>query len=231
MSDPLYFYKKYFYVQHPIKGSILFEPYWFQEKTLRNYHVQPYNYTSTARQMGSTLMSAAHATWEILFNSDQDIMMVSNKHACAIEMLRKVQFAYEMIPDWMKPEATDFTKTQLILDNGSRISAAVTSENAACGRAPSRIIWDMALWTPINKQVGFIRSIEPSLFYGTKMIVSTSGGGPHISPELFSLIMRPDWEHNFIAWDDHPERDEAFKQDQITLLGEERWRKEYECRW
>ena len=52
----LYFLKNYFYIQHPVKGKIRFEPYDFQEGMLAAYH----NYTNvvilSGRQNGKCLI-------------------------------------------------------------------------------------------------------------------------------------------------------------------------------
>ena len=37
-QDPVYFLKKYCYIQHPMKGKIPFHTWDFQEKTLRDFH-------------------------------------------------------------------------------------------------------------------------------------------------------------------------------------------------
>ena len=36
-ADPIYFLKKYSFIQHPIKGKIPFSLYDFQEKTLEEF--------------------------------------------------------------------------------------------------------------------------------------------------------------------------------------------------
>ena len=37
-AGPLYFLKKYFYIQHPVQGKLLYSPYEFQENLVNTYH-------------------------------------------------------------------------------------------------------------------------------------------------------------------------------------------------
>jgi hypothetical protein len=65
-SDPndgyLYFIKNFFYIQHPVKGKMLLEPYDYQIRLLQSYH----NYTNTVnlcpRQVGKCSFSKTHVT-------------------------------------------------------------------------------------------------------------------------------------------------------------------------
>lgn len=54
-EDPIYFIRTYCQVQHPIKGSIPFELYPYQEKMLRAYHTNRQNVVLSARQTGKAL--------------------------------------------------------------------------------------------------------------------------------------------------------------------------------
>lgn len=61
-TDPddgyLYFIKNFFYIQHPVKGKMLLEPYDYQIRLLQSYH----NYTNTVnlcpRQVGKCQIAA-----------------------------------------------------------------------------------------------------------------------------------------------------------------------------
>jgi hypothetical protein len=43
MQSPVYFMKKYVKIQHPIRGSIFFDLYPFQEETLSSFHEYDFN--------------------------------------------------------------------------------------------------------------------------------------------------------------------------------------------
>ena len=46
-SDPVYFLKKYCFIQHPIKGKIPFHLYDFQEKTVSDFVPNRFNMVFT----------------------------------------------------------------------------------------------------------------------------------------------------------------------------------------
>ena len=52
-KDPVYFMKKYCYIQHPTRGRILFSLYPFQEKVLHLFRDNDYIITLKSRQLDS----------------------------------------------------------------------------------------------------------------------------------------------------------------------------------
>jgi hypothetical protein len=42
-KDPVYFFKKYCYIQHPSRGKILFNLYDFQENLMHDVEKNPFN--------------------------------------------------------------------------------------------------------------------------------------------------------------------------------------------
>ncbi len=55
-SDPetgyLYFMKNFFYIQHPVRGKIKFEPYGYQLNLLESYHKHRFSVSLMPRQSG-----------------------------------------------------------------------------------------------------------------------------------------------------------------------------------
>jgi len=54
MSDPFYFMENFMYIQHPMDGRVLFEPYKFQKGMIKTIADNRYSILLTARQMGKT---------------------------------------------------------------------------------------------------------------------------------------------------------------------------------
>ena len=80
-TDPdtgyLYFMKNYFYIQHPVKGKIIFEPYEYQVKLLRSYNDHRFNINMLPRQSGKTTCAAGYLLWYAMFNPDQTILVAA----------------------------------------------------------------------------------------------------------------------------------------------------------
>ena len=53
VADPAYFMKKYCYIQHPIRGKILFKLYPYQETVLEEYQANRFNIVLKSRQTGT----------------------------------------------------------------------------------------------------------------------------------------------------------------------------------
>lgn len=138
-EDPIYFIKHYCQVQHPIKGSIPFELYPYQEKMLRAYHKNRQNVVLSARQTGKTTTSMAYLLWFASFNFEKTILIASNNEAGAMECIHKIRFMYERLPHWIKPGLADdgWNKHNIGFDNSSRIISTATSENSGRGFAIS----------------------------------------------------------------------------------------------
>lgn len=48
----LYFAKNFAYIQHPVKGKLLFDPYEYQERLMQSYHNYRFNINMMPRQTG-----------------------------------------------------------------------------------------------------------------------------------------------------------------------------------
>jgi hypothetical protein len=217
------------YVQHPIRGSVLFNPYPTQEKTLKNYKNHKLNMTRGARQMGTTTLSVAHILWTIVTKSDEDIMIVSDKLHGAHEILSRVRYSLELLPDWLRPEAVVNNKNQMHFDNGTTINASAANENAPRGRAVSLMVWDNASYTPEERASEFWDANLPNISTGGDAIISTTGSGLDLNHTFNKLWTSGQFQLNRMMWDEHPYRNEDFRRDQISIIGERKWIEEFEC--
>src|SRR5690348_4167915 len=101
-ASPVYFMKHYVKIQHPIRGSILFDLYPFQEQTLQDFADYKFNIILKSRQMGISTLVAAYSLWLMIFNKDKNILLISLKQEDAKEVITKVRFANENLPTWLK---------------------------------------------------------------------------------------------------------------------------------
>lgn len=81
----------------------------------------------------NTTMLTIYALWVAAFNDFQNIIIVANKEATAIEIFRRVRLAYEELPNWLKPGVKEYGKTSCEFENGSRIGISTTTGSAARG--------------------------------------------------------------------------------------------------
>ena len=220
-QDPAHFMKKYCYIQHPQRGRIQFNLFPFQEKTLRLVRDNPYSIILKSRQLGISTLSAGFSLWLMLFHKDKNILCIATKQETARNMVTKVKFMYENLPSWLQVTAEENNKLSLRLKNGSQIKATAASSDAGRSEAVSLLLVDEA---------AFIDNID-EIWASAQQTLATGGGAIVLStPYGTGNWFHKTWvnaesnENQFLPiklpWWVHPERDEAWRISQDTLLGD-----------
>ncbi len=241
-QDVVYFVKTYCQVQHPVKGSVPFALYPYQEEMLRQYCLNRQVVVLSARQTGKSAVSAAYLLWYAIFTDEKTVLIASNKNENAMEMIYRIKFMYERIPHWLKAGLMDdgYNKHMIGFDNGSRIISTATSENSGRGMSISLLFLDEFAFVRDTVQEEFWTSISPTLATGGSCIItSTPNGDNNLYAKLWRGANIPlDHTSNVgsngfypiqVAWDEPPGRDEQFKKTETAKIGELRWSQEYEC--
>ena len=154
-DSPVYFMKHYVKIQHPVRGTINFDLFQFQEETLKSFHDYKFNIILKSRQMGISTLVSAFSLWTMIFNKDKNILIISLRQDDAKDIISKVRFANENLPSWLKVKCLEDNRLSLKFANGSQIKAASTTKKSGVGQALSLLIIDEAaliddaaeLWT------------------------------------------------------------------------------------
>ena len=101
-SDPVYFMKKYCWIQHPTRGRTQFNLYPFQEKVLGLLNKHDKSVILKSRQLGISTLSAGIALHMMLFQKDKNILVIATKQETAKNLVTKVRFMYDQLPSWLK---------------------------------------------------------------------------------------------------------------------------------
>lgn len=217
-SDPVYFMKKYVKIQHPLRGTISFSLYPFQEKTLTEFHEFDFNIVLKSRQMGISTLVAAYSLWLMLFYTDKNILVISKTQEVAKEIVSKVRFANDNLPSWLKVQALDNNKLSLKLKNGSRILAVSSASDAGRSFALSLLIIDEAAF--IDKIDEIWTAAYPTLSTGGRAIIlSTPNGVGNLFHKMWKDAEAKKNNFNTIKlpWDLHPERDQTWRDKQTEI--------------
>ena len=192
------------------------------------------NYTVTH----NTVCAQAYLLWYACFNPNKTILIAANKNDNAMEIIGKIQYGYEYLPMWLKPgvKHDGWNKHEIKFDNDSRIVSTATSENSGRGMAISLLYLDEFAFIQTQIQEKFWTSILPTLSTGGSAIITSTPNG---AIDKFASIWRAaNMENNtdglifapvYVAWNEPPGRDEKFKREHIAMLGELKWKQEYEC--
>lgn len=180
----------------------------------------------------NTTVIAAYLLWYACFKKNKYILVASKDNDAALDVMDRIRFSYEELPEWIKPGCIYFNKHELAFDNKSTIKSSATTENTGRGRSISLLMLDELAFVKREFQEGMWASLAPTLSTGGKCIISSTPNGDQ---ELFAELWRGSecGDNNFARvhapWDAHPDRDETFKYKMIGNIGELKWKQEYEC--
>ena len=248
-ADPvdgyLYFARKFFYIQHPVKGKLLFQPFDYQVGLMHSYHDNRFNINMLPRQSGKTTCASAYLLWFAMFHPDQTILVAAHKYTGAQEIMARIRYGYELCPDYIRSGVTSYNKGSMEFDNGSRIVSATTTGNTGRGMSISLLYCDEFAFVQPNIATEFWTSISPTLATGGRAIITST---PNSDEDTFATIWKESQDrfdefgdertdglgrngfHGFRSeWSDHPDRDDEWRRQEIGRIGEERFRREYGC--
>lgn len=229
-KDPIYFMKKYVKIQHPIRGTLHFLTYPFQDRTLADLIKYDQNIILKSRQMGITTLVAAYSLWLMIFHENKEIICLSITQETSKAIVTKVRFANDNLPSWLKLQEEEDNRLSLKFTNGSKIVAISSAGTAGRSGAASLLIIDEA---------GFIDKIEEiwlssqyTLATGGKAIVlSTPNGVGNWFHKMWTESEAGANSMNRITlpWHLHPERDQKWRDEQTKLSGEKGAAQECDC--
>lgn len=193
----------------------------------------------------NTTCAAAFLLWKAMFTPDATILITANKLVQALEIMDRIRYAYENLPDFIRAGITEYNKGTVAFDNGSKIVSRATSSDAGRGLSITLLYLDEFAFVPPNKAQEFWTSIQPVLSTGGSCIITST---PKSDEDQFAQIWKGAndctdeygnptglkvGKNNFfpvnVPWHKHPERDEAWAKPFRESLGEARFRQEFEC--
>jgi hypothetical protein len=242
-SGYLYFARKFAYIQHPVKGKLLFDPFEYQLRLMHSYHNYRFNINMMPRQTGKTTCAAIYLCWFAMFNPDQTILIAAHKYTGAQEIMQRIRYVYELCPDHIRAGVTNYNKGSIEFENGSRIVSATTTGNTGRGMSISLLYCDEFAFVQPNVATDFWTSISPTLATGGRAIITST---PNSDEDTFATIWKQAEDkfdehgneqevglngfHSFRSyWNEHPDRNDEWKVEELGRIGEERFRREYDC--
>src|SRR6056300_1144594 len=239
--DPQYFITEYCWIQHPVKGRLKFELFDYQRELLDAYHNHKYSIALISRQMGKSTAAAAYLLWYAMFMPDQTILIAAHKYSGAQEIMQRIRFAYELLPNFIRAGVTAYNKGSLEFDNGSRIIAQATTENTGRGLSISLAYLDEFAFVRPTIAREFWTALSPTLSTGGKCIITST---PNQDDDQFAQIWREanKTQHSYgneqevgkngfkaysADWTAQTDRDQKWADVEQGKIGEERFRREH----
>ncbi len=230
LVDPIYFMKKYVKIQHPIRGTVNFDLYEFQEKTLTDLVNHDFNIILKSRQMGISTLTAAYSLWLMVFHKDKNVLCISINQETSKEIVTRVRFANDNLPSWLKVKEQEDNRLSLRLTNGSQIKAVSSAGTSGRSSALSLLIIDEAAFIDNIEEIWL--SAQYTLSTGGRAIMlSTPNGVGNFFHQTWIKAEAKENEFNTIRlpWYLHPERDQSWRDKQTELSGVKGAAQECDC--
>lgn len=243
VTGPEYFMSNYFYIQHPVKGKMLYNPFDYQSRLIDTYHNNRFSIALMPRQTGKSTSAAGYLLWYAMFVPDSTILIAAHKFSGSQEIMQRIRYAYEDCPDYIRAGAVSYNKGSIDFDNGSRIVSATTTENTGRGMSITLLYCDEFAFVRPTIGREFWTSISPTLATGGKCIITST---PNSDEDQFAVLWKGANKledefgnptqigvNGFKAfrsyWNEHPDRDDKWAEEQRAQLGDERFRREMDC--
>ena len=243
ITDPKYFLLQHCYIQHPTKGRMKFNLYEYQKRLVDVYHQNRYSIAMLPRQTGKSTCAAGYLLWYAMFIPDSTILIAAHKYSGAQEIMQRIRFMYETLPNYIRAGVTSYNKGSLEFDNGSRIIAQATTENTGRGLSLTLVYLDEFAFVPPRIAEEFWTALSPTLSTGGKCLITST---PNQDDDQFAriwreacnttdqfgneqLLGRNGFKHILVSWQEHPDRDEEWAVEERAKIGEDRFRREHGC--
>ena len=232
-DDPVYFAKNYVKIVSLDEGLVPFNLYPFQEKLVNNFHNNRFNICKMPRQTGKSTTVVSYLLHYAVFNDSVNIGILANKAKIAMDLLGRLQIAYENLPKWMQQGIIAWNKGSLELENGSKILAASTSASAVRGMSFNILFLDEFAFVPNHVADDFFASVYPTISSGssTKVIIVSTPRGMNHFYRMWHDAERGvnEYKPTDVHWSEVPGRDEKWKAQTIANTSEQQFKVEFEC--
>lgn len=174
-------------LSHPTRGLIPLSESIYKWQILAAIDYLQYSFTISLkpRQTGNSSFVAAYCIWRSLFYRSQECVVVSLTQRDSSDFLRRVKFAYDNLPNWLKAEMSEDSKTSMSFRNNSRIKALPSGSNIGRGLSASCMILDEFAFVERANQM--LAAIIPTISTGLK----TENSRTTLSSSLFIISTLP----------------------------------------
>lgn len=244
-ESAVYFIRNYCKIISVDEGLVPFNLWPFQEKLVEICLSNRKVIAMLPRQMGKSTTICCLLLWNVIFNDYYKVAILSNRSRAAKSVLKRIKVAYECLPFWLQHGIKIWNTGDIELENSSSIVADATSGSAARGDSFSAILLDEFAHVERGMQKEFFQSVYPTVSSGktTKTwIISTPNGMEQfykmytdaekrqLHPEKFTT---DEINQGFVPfrafWNDHPNRDEAWRRGELMNMTEDMFDQEYNC--
>lgn len=191
----------------------------------------------------NTTTAACYLLWYAMFVPDSVIMVAAHKYTGSQEIMQRIRYAYEEIPDFIRCGVSSYNKGSIEFDNKSRIVSTTTTADTGRGYSITLLYLDEFAFVRQSIAEEFWTAISPTLSTGGKALITST---PNSDEDQFAKIWRDANKcydsygnktdvgiNGFKAfrayWQEHPDRDEAWAEVERNKIGKSRFAREFQC--
>jgi hypothetical protein len=239
-EDPIYFAENYIKIVHVDRGFIPIEMYDFQKDIVKAISKNRRVVVNASRQAGKTTTAVAIILHYILFNEYKTVALLANKAASALEILNRIQMAFEALPAWLQQGVVTWNKGSMELENGCKVIAAASSSSSIRGKSIAFLYIDETAF--LNNWEEFFASVYPTISSGkeTKILLTST---PNSLNHFWKICKEAQEDVNELGqgkngyiykevpWNAVPGRDESWKEDTLASISWnlEQFAQEFNC--
>jgi Terminase RNaseH-like domain/Terminase large subunit, T4likevirus-type, N-terminal len=231
--DPIYFIQKYCKIVSLDLGLVDFDLYDYQKKFIDIIENNRKVISMQPRQMGKSQVVAAYCLWYTLFQANKTVAILANKANAAREIMFRYQLMYEHLPLFLQQGIRTWNKGDIELENGSIVFTAATSKSGVRGRSVNLLYVDETAIIPNNIAEEFFTAVYPVVSAGstTKIILTSTPLGYNHFWKFWNDAEQG--TNGFVSYrvkyNEHPDRDEKWAEEQRKLLGDLKFNQEVLC--
>ncbi len=184
-----------------------------------------FNILKSARQVGKTICTGISLTHYLLFNTDKNLMILSNTGSTTTEILDKIKVIIQNLPWFLKPGIVKNDVMTMKYDNGCRLFGRNTTKAAGVSFTIHFLYVDEFAHIHPSFLESLWRSVFPTLSSSkiSRCIITSTPNGMNKFYDIFigALEGRNEFNAMQVDWWQIPGRDEEWKKKEIANMGSE----------
>lgn len=234
-QDPVYFIENFVKVSTIGGKVVLFKLRPYQMEMVLAFINDRNVIVKAARQSGKSICVAAYILWYSLFSVNRVVGLLANKESKAIELLKRIQFAYKRLPLWLQQGIVEWNKGSMSLENGVELIASSTASDAIRGYTIGLLYLDEFAFIGKGKATtapeDFWASVYPTLSADptSKCFITSTPQGMNFFYKLWTdaTNKKNDFQPILVHWSQVPGRDQAWADREQRNLGPVKFEQEH----
>ena len=188
-----------------------------------------------ARQAAKTTTACIYILHQMTFLTDKLTAILGNKSATSAEVLRKIKEIYVNLPFFLQAGVTTWNGGAVGFDNNCTMISRPCTFDALNGLSVYILYIDEFAFTfggVKSKQEEFLANAQPVLssFDDSKLIITSTPNGKDLFNDMFDRAVKglTTFIPTKVYWWQIPGKDEQFKLDMISEIGEDKFKVQYE---